>query len=119
MGTRPERLAKLTKKLAVYKARPLNGIWSSPPFLHNGSVATLEDLLTPAKDRPKKMVVGCEDFDTEKVGYVCDKAADKSRLTVLDLTVPGNTNTGHTGEEYGTELDQSARADLIEYLKSL
>lgn len=119
LGTRPERLAKLTKKLAVYKARPLNGIWSSPPFLHNGSVATLEDLLTPAENRPKKMVVGCEDFDTEKVGFVCDNVADKSGLTTLDLTVPGNTNKGHSGPEYGTDLDQSAREDLIEYLKSI
>jgi len=63
---------ELRKPGAYYKARPLNGIWATAPYLHNGSVPTLEDLLLPPEDRPKKFSVGCHGFDPDKVGFVKD-----------------------------------------------
>lgn len=62
----------LRKPGAYYKARPLNGIWATAPFLHNGSVPTLDDLLLPPAQRPQEFRVGCRGFDPQKVGYVQD-----------------------------------------------
>ena len=53
---------------APYKARPLNGIWATAPYLHNGSVPNLDALLRPAKDRPTSFSIGTRTFDPEKVG---------------------------------------------------
>src|SRR5439155_20682065 len=57
-----------------YIARPLNGVWATAPYLHNGSVPTLDDLLKPAADRPQKFLVGYRVYDADKLGYVCDPA---------------------------------------------
>src|SRR5262249_23213993 len=56
----------------TYVARPLVSIWATAPYLHNGSVPTLHDLLLPAKDRPKLFPVGHREFDPVKLGYVAD-----------------------------------------------
>ena len=48
---------------AVYKARPLAGMWATAPFLHNGSVPNLYYMLVPAAERPKKFFVGHREFD--------------------------------------------------------
>ena len=96
----------------VYKARPLNGIWASAPYLHNGSVPTLYDLLCAATARPKKFSVGRWQYDPKKVGYVSDGDAP----WVLDTSMTGNHNSGH---EYGTALPEDDRWALVEYLKSL
>ncbi len=95
-----------------YKARPLNGIWATAPYLHNGSVPTLAQLLNPAK-RQAKFHVGSKEFDPVNVGFVDDPA-----FPVYDTTDPvmGNDNSGH---EFGADLEQEDRLDLIEYLKSL
>lgn len=96
----------------IYKARPLNGIWASSPYLHNGSVPTLYDLLRPAAVRPKKFAVGRWQYDPQKVGYVSDGEVP----WVFDTAMTGNHNAGH---EYGTILAEDDRWALLEYLKTL
>ena len=94
-----------------YKARPLNGIWATAPYLHNGSVPNLEQLLLPASKRVKSFYVGSREFDPVKVGYKHTQGSFK-----FDTTKEGNFNTGH---EYGTSLSDVERGQLIEYIKSL
>jgi hypothetical protein len=98
---------------AQYRARPLNGIWATGPFLHNGSVPTLADLLKPAGERPAAFAVGDGEFDPATVGFV---PADPGLAYRLDTRLEGNSNAGH---EYGTGLDAARKAALLEYLKSL
>lgn len=107
--------------LLSYKARSLNGIWATGPYLHNGSVPTLYDLLLPKKRkgdsdngeyRPDKFQVGSREFDPLKVGL----KSDEYNGFLFDTSHRGNSNAGHT---YGTGLDKEQRLDLLEYLKSL
>jgi hypothetical protein len=95
-----------------YAARPLNAIWATPPYLHNGSVPTIDDLLKPVEQRPKSFPLGQQDYDPIKLGYITK--VDKP-VFVFDTTQPGNSNTGHT---YGTDLSNQDRQALIEYLKT-
>jgi hypothetical protein len=97
---------------AQYRARPLNGIWATGPFLHNGSVPTLADLLRPASERPAQFIVSNGAFDPVNVGF--EAAGDGGFL--LDTSVPGNAKGGH---EYGVDLTEADRRALLEYLKSL
>lgn len=98
---------------AQYRSRPLNGIWATGPYLHNGSVPTLADLLLPASERPKRFPVANARFDPVNVGFVSE-ASDGA--FVLDTSIPGNANSGH---EYGVTLSVQDRLALLEYLKSL
>ncbi len=98
----------------AYRARPLNGIWAMAPYLHNGSVPSLDALLLSAKDRPKKFYVGSWEFNPEIVGYETEN--DFPGDFTFDTTTLGNSNAGH---EYGTDLDGEDRKALIEYLKTL
>ena len=77
----------------AYKARPLAGIWATPPFLHNGSVPNLYQLLLPADKRDAKFLVGTKDFDARNVGYVLNPLTDRG--FVFDTAIPGNSNRGH------------------------
>jgi mono/diheme cytochrome c family protein len=101
-----------------YKARPLNGIWATAPYLHNGSVPSLADLLRPAKDRPKSFSVGSRVFDPAAVGFRQDAPGVFTFRTVDAAGAPisGNSNAGH---EYGTGLSDDEKGQLLEYLKSL
>jgi mono/diheme cytochrome c family protein len=81
----------LPQVVAAYKPRPLAGMWATAPFLHNGSVPTVYDLLSPVADRPKTFRVGSREYDTEKLGL---KQPD-SGYWVFDTSKPGNHNTGH------------------------
>lgn len=101
-----------TADLRAYKARPLNGAWASSPYLHNGSVPTLYDLLLPPEQRPARFAVGRWAYDPVKVGYV----SEREQPFVLDTSVPGNRNIGHV---YGTTLSDEERWALLEYLKTL
>jgi mono/diheme cytochrome c family protein len=101
-----------TADLRAYKARPLNGTWASSPYLHNGSVPTLYDLLLPPAERPKTFAVGRLEFDPRKVGYV---SAGESPF-VFDTRQTGNSSAGH---EYGVTLSADDRWALVEYLKTL
>jgi len=101
-----------TADLMAYKARPLNGIWATAPYLHNGSVPTLYDLLLPPASRPKKFPLGRREYDPRKVGYVSEGDVP----FVVDTSVTGNGNGGH---EYGVTLSDADRWALVEYLKTL
>ena len=96
-----------------YKARPLSGIWASAPYLHNGSVPTLAQLLMPPAQRVSKFWVGGREIDPVAVGNVHDEGPNRS---LLDTSLPGNANIGHA---YGTTLSDEDKRDLLEYLKSL
>ena len=99
-------------ELMAYKARPLNGVWASAPFLHNGSVPTLHDLLRPAAERPRTFAVGRWEYDPKKVGYVSDGQVP----SVFDTSVSGNSNRGH---EFGVTLSEEERWAIVEYVKTL
>jgi len=96
-----------------YKARPLGGIWSSAPYLHNGSVPTLAELLKPPAERFTHFPVGSRQFDPAAVGI---DMTVTTHTSAFDTTLPGNANSGHT---YGTALADGDKRDLLEYLKSL
>ncbi len=109
-------------ELLAYKARPLDGIWATAPYLHNGSVSSLHEILLPAKDRKKQFWVGNRDFDPVKVGYV-DKDPGGGKGFLLKTRdaagrpIRGNENRGH---EYGAAgFSDQDRQDLIEYMKTL
>ncbi|MBI1356768.1 MAG: hypothetical protein GC160_20705 [Acidobacteria bacterium] len=93
-----------------YKARPLNGVWATAPYLHNGSAPTLRAMLTPPAERPKTFRLGSREYDPAAVGY------KDGGSFVYDTALPGNSNLGHP---FGTDLDEDSKGQLIEYLKSL
>jgi len=101
----------------AYEARVLYGIWATAPYLHNGSVPNLWELLTPPKDRKTTFEVGSVLFDQKNVGF----ATDESPFAKGDFTVdPTNSNgNGNAGHAYGTDLSEADRWALIEYLKKL
>lgn len=106
-----------------YKARPLDGIWATPPFLHNGSVPNLFELLSPVYERQAQFWVGDFEFDPVRVGYRSDKFPGGF---LLDTRVTGNGNGGHEFRDgcrqegvIGRALAPDERLALIEYLKVL
>ncbi|HVG91356.1 MAG TPA: di-heme-cytochrome C peroxidase, partial [Alphaproteobacteria bacterium] len=118
----PDTTSSPYSSLLSYKARSLNGIWATAPYLHNGSVPTLYDLLLPPKGpkdpekgeyRPDEFQVGSREFDPQKVGF---KSSGYTGFT-FNTRRRGNLNTGHL---YGTKvLSTDDRWALVEYLKSL
>ncbi|MFM2419746.1 MAG: hypothetical protein RL385_4469, partial [Pseudomonadota bacterium] len=110
----------------VYKSRPMNGIWATGPYLHNGSVRTLADLLLPGVQRPSTFCVGSIEIDTVGVGMKNDCTLQGAYT--FDAKKAGNLATGH---EYGTADDYRVksgqlpvltapqRAALVEYMKTL
>lgn len=105
--------AKIDMKREAYKARSLEGIWAAGPFLHNGSVPTLYDLLQKTENRPTHFYVGSRELEPIKVGLVSEKTEFSS---YFDTALKGNGNYGH---EFGTDLSEEEKWSLIEYLKSL
>lgn len=108
-------------KILGYKARPLTGIWATPPYLHNGSVPTLYDLLLPEGERPKSFYVGSREYDPVKAGY--ETAAGPENTFLFETRdgagniIDGNSNAGH---DYGNAaLTEQERRALVEYLKTL
>lgn len=101
-----------------YLARPLKGIWATGPYLHNGSVPTLYDLLHSDR-RPVKFAAGNREFDPVKIGYQSDLTATGPNVWVYDTTQPGNSNIGHSGDAFGTTLPEDQKSALLEYLKKL
>lgn len=105
-----------------YKSRPLDGIWATAPYLHNGSVASLYELLLAPNQRAHQFWVGNRAFDPVRVGYVDAKpeGGTGSLLQTRDedgIPIPGNSPQGH---DYGVgALTDDERFALIEYLKSL
>jgi hypothetical protein len=101
-----------------YLARPLNGIWATGPYLHNGSVPTLFDLLHP-EERVPKFAVGNREFDPVKIGYRSEPNATGPNVWIYDTAQPGNSNIGHNSEAFGTTLPEDQKSALLEYLKKL
>ena len=115
IGTEFEhQLAPQTADGPVYKARPLNGIWAAAPYLHNGSVPTLWDMLQTPENRPATFHTGSHEFDAVKVGYLTTAVGAKDGL--FDTALYGNSNSGHL---FGTQLTDDEKWSLIEYLKTL
>jgi hypothetical protein len=123
----PDKIAQLKRCLADdspilgYKFRPLTGIWATAPYLHNGSVPTLYDLLLPPSDRPKSFYVGTREFDPVKVGFKTEQSAENGFLfRVFDdqgKPIEGNRNSGHDYNNAG--LSEADREALVEYMKGL
>lgn len=128
----------LPQQIAGYKPRPLEGVWATPPFLHNGSVPTLYQMLLPPARRDERFFVGRRDFDPVHVGYQTQPDNEEGDGFWLDTSIPGNRNTGHAfaadagswskhqqdpkanplpSGVIGPELSDEQRFALIEYLK--
>jgi hypothetical protein len=99
-----------------YIAMPLDGLWLRGPYLHNGSVPTVADLLEPVDRRPRAFWRGYDVIDPVRVGFVSEGAAAERVGSWYDTTRPGNANAGH---EYGTALAPELKRALLEYLKTL
>jgi hypothetical protein len=126
--------ARVAAEQLRYKARPLNGIWATAPFLHNGSVPSLRALLGPVDKRPDKFVVGRREYDPQEVGfkYQLDEGVALG-FKPLDTSVIGNSNQGHVyGSEEFAWTDETSGATqtiprltsaeleaLLEFLRSL
>lgn len=129
----PDTTVNPLASLNAYKGRPLNGIWATAPYLHNGSVPSLYDLLLPKKRegdpddgeyRPDQFEVGSREFDPVKVGL---KSSGYKSFT-FDTSFPANSNAGHeyasgkTAQPNGVTLrplSKEEKLDLLEYLKTL
>ena len=129
------------RKTFGYANLPLDGVWLRAPYLHNGSVPTLRDLLNSASERPPVFYRGYDVFDQEKLGFVSDptrfnddgtskdEPANDHRYFRFDTrekpggATPrerneGNSNAGHDGAAYGTMLSAADKDALVEYLKT-
>jgi hypothetical protein len=93
-----------------YFAATLGGVWARSPYLHNGSVRTMQDLLTAPAQRAKTFHRGSQEYDANQMGYTDGGAY------VFDTAGEGNSNSGH---DYGTKLSAEQKRELMEYLKTL
>jgi hypothetical protein len=139
VGTDAERLKTWSKKAAIesnkvvrnfgierpglvenepsgYIAAFLDGIWLRAPYLHNGSVPTLRDMLKPAAERPKIFYRGYDVYDAAGVGFVSQGPEAERVGTKYDVSQRSNGNQGH---EFGVNLSAKEKDALIEYLKTL
>jgi hypothetical protein len=100
-----------------YVAGPLSGLWLRAPYLHNGAVANLRELLTRPEDRRTTFYRGCDLYDPVNMGFISDREeASCPSNFFFDTRLPGNGRLGHA---YGTELTPEQKQQLIEYLKTL
>jgi len=110
-----------TKGRKVYRSKTLVGIWATAPYLHNGSVPTIYDLLLPAAQRPRSFALGTREYDPVKLGYQGDLSKypppQGASPWTYDTRIAGNWNTGHEWKFY-PELTDETRYELIEFLKS-
>jgi mono/diheme cytochrome c family protein len=104
------------RKTNGYVSPSLDGIWLRAPYLHNGSVPTLSDLLNPPSSRSTTFYRGYDLYDVDRGGFVATGAAAQKVGTIYDTQVSGNSNQGHL---YGTDLSADQKKALLEYLKTL
>jgi mono/diheme cytochrome c family protein len=139
VGTDKERLETWSKKAAIesnkvvrnfgierrglvenepsgYIAAFLDGIWLRAPYLHNGSVPSIRDLLKPVAERPRVFFRGYDVLDPVNVGFVSEGEEAERVGTRYDVSERASGNQGH---EYGTKLSAKEKDALIEYLKTL
>ncbi|MBW8831754.1 MAG: hypothetical protein JF606_20510 [Burkholderiales bacterium] len=107
------------RKTHGYANMPLDGLWLRSPYLHNGSVPTLRDLLEPVAKRPPEFYRGNDLYDPVRMGFVATQASEGDRRYFrYDTHAPGNSNSGHEGKAYGTELSDAEKSALVEFLKT-
>jgi mono/diheme cytochrome c family protein len=111
-----ERPGLVENEPSGYIAAFLDGIWLRAPYLHNGSVPSLRDLLKPAAERPKVFYRGYDVYDPVNVGFVTEGEEAQRVGTRYDV---GERASGNQGHEYGTNLSAKEKDALIEYLKTL
>ncbi|MBT0963708.1 c-type cytochrome [Denitromonas iodatirespirans] len=111
-----EREGLVEEPLRGYIAAFLDGIWLRAPYLHNGSVPTLRDLLDPPAARPVTFWRGYNLYDPERVGYVTSGEAAEQAGSLHDTRLKGGGNQGH---DFGTALPDADKTALVEYLKTL
>ena len=100
----------------AYESRVLQGIWAAAPYLHNGSVPTLAQLLTPAAQRVASFALG-PNYDQVNIGIAAKQpGSNRFQATGCADLDSGNSNCGH---EYGTTLSAANKLALLEYLKTL
>ncbi|MGY4818656.1 di-heme-cytochrome C peroxidase [Pseudomonas chlororaphis subsp. piscium] len=111
------------RELRAYKARPLAGVWATPPFLHNGSVPSLYQLLSPQAERASTFYKGTFEYDPKHLGY---RTEPFKNGFLFDTRISGNHNSGHefrSGKRgngvIGRLLQPEERWALLEYLKVL
>ena len=100
-----------------YIAPPLDGVWATAPYFHNGSVPTIADVLN-SENRPKywSRSYDSSDYDSENLGWNYTKEESKTDKSTYDSTLKGYGNGGHT---FGDDLTAEERKALLEYLKTL
>jgi hypothetical protein len=115
----------LLSRLTGYKSKQLTGIAFSPPYLHNGSISSVAELLKPSNQRETEFWVGRRQYDPTKLGYISTPPTsdeERERLFLFDTTLPGNSNQGHdfgpAAADYVGDREADAEA-IIEYLKTL
>ncbi|MNN25566.1 Cytochrome c [compost metagenome] len=111
------------RELRSYKARPLAGVWATAPFLHNGSVPSLYQLLSPQDERATTFYKGTFEYDPRHLGYRTEAFANGF---LFDTRITGNHNSGHEFRAgklgngvIGRWLQPQERWALLEYLKVL
>jgi hypothetical protein len=115
----PEERFSHFRKTNGYANMPLDGVWLRAPYFHNGSVPTLRDLLERGDNRPKRFYRGDDVYDTVRVGFESTvPERDGHKYFGYETAVPGNSNTGHEGKYYGTDLPPADKDALVEYLKT-
>ena len=104
-------------EVGTYEARVLQGIWAAAPYLHNGSVPTLADLLKPAKDRVSEFKIGPA-YDIVNIGMAVSQPSTDQTLITTDCSEL-DSGASRCGHEYGTKLSNDEKKALLEYLKTL
>ena len=104
-------------KVNGYIARTLDGIWMQGPYLHNGSVPSVGELLKAPAQRASTFYRGNNLLNPQELGFVSDLAQEKGlHFALFDTHQTGNSNAGH---EYGTALSDHDKKAILEYLKTL
>jgi len=111
-----ERKGLVEAPLIGYNVQYLDGIWLRAPYLHNGSVPTLRDLLEPVDRRSKVFYRGYDLYDPVRGGFVSTGADAEREGTKFDVSQRGSGNGGHT---FGVTLPDTDKDALVEYLKTL
>jgi hypothetical protein len=111
-----ERRGLIEEDSPGYNVPHLDGIWLRAPYLHNGSVPSLRDLLNPPAERPRLFYRGYDLYDPQNVGFVTQGDEAKKVGTPHDVSRKGNGNEGHL---FGTNLPSKDKETLLEYMKTL
>jgi mono/diheme cytochrome c family protein len=111
-----DRLLANKLKLNGYVAQTLDGVWMRGPYLHNGSVPSVGELMKPPAQRAVTFYRGNNLLNRQDLGFVSDLAQEKGlHFALFDTRQTGNSNAGH---QYGTELSDQDKKAILEYLKT-